>query len=263
MMQYSNSLIVDTERYDYGIWQNAALALMLAILWLSLAIAFNSWSIIDTSTTQLFFSVADCAGGGCGSFPAASVEALKSVRFVFHYLPVAVALGVIVFMMRDFALGLRWRHMRFRLSAIALITLVLGPGLLVNGFLKEFVGRPRPDDTLLFGGDNAFVAVGEWATTCQHNCSFVSGEASSIAWLICVLPLLPRKTRSHCIAPVLAIVFVTDMLRVAFGRHYLSDVVLGSLSTVTLYCCLVSACEFWMRRAVDNPLLPGKPILAS
>lgn len=53
--------------------------------------------------------------------------------------------------------------------------------------------------------------------------------------------------------PMAAIIITTDLLRVAFGRHYLSDVVLGSLSTVIVFCVLTTICESWTSHWRDTP----------
>ena len=53
--------------------------------------------------------------------------------------------------------------------------------------------------------------------------------------------------------PIAAIIITTDFLRVAFGRHYLSDVVLGSLSTVIVFCVLTTICESWTAHLRGTP----------
>ena len=59
------------------------------------------------------------------------------------------------------------------------LSYLIGPGLLVNGILKSYVGRVRPRDLMEFGGDKTFSETypplfGE----CVSNCSFVSGDVS-------------------------------------------------------------------------------------
>ena len=58
-----------------------------------------------------------------------------------------------------------------------LLTLALGPGLLVNGFLKSHWGRARPSEVSTFGGRQSFSPAYVIAHQCRHNCSFVSGDA--------------------------------------------------------------------------------------
>jgi lipid A 4'-phosphatase len=160
-----------------------------------------------------------------------------------QYLPIIGVIVVIGIMLRDYASGLRWSNERIRISTIALVTFALGPGLLVNGYMKSFIGRPRPANTVLFGGEHAFVAAGKWSYACFSNCSFVSGEAAGMTWIFCLLPLWPYRDRYKLILLMTAIVTATALLRVAFGRHYLSDVVLGALSTLVVFSAIACLCE--------------------
>ena len=125
----------------------------------------------------------------------------------------------------------------------AIAALLVGPGLVVNVVLKEYWGRPRPASTDLFGGTLPFVPAGEWSNACPGNCSFVSGEASSIFWLICLIPLWPQRQRGKAGLAVCAIALLAAGLRVAFGGHYFSDVVLGGLSTLIVFAALATLAE--------------------
>ncbi|KQU69859.1 hypothetical protein ASC75_06845 [Aminobacter sp. DSM 101952] len=84
-------------------------------------------------------------------------------------------------------------------------------------------------------------------SACQQNCSFVSGEASAIACLACLLPLCSQQARGMLILPIGLIIVTASMLRVAFGRHFFSDVVLGALLTLVVFCLLAWACEYLAR----------------
>ena len=144
---------------------------------------------------------------------------------------------------RDLAAGRRFADGRVRFTLTALAALIIGPGLIVNVFLKEYWGRPRPASTDLFGGTLPFVPAGEWSNACPDNCSFVSGEASSIFWLVCLIPLWPKRSRGKAAVVICAIAVLTAGLRVAFGGHYLSDVVLGGLSTLIVFAALAVLVE--------------------
>ena len=71
----------------------------------------------------------------------------------------------------------------------------------------------------------------------------MSGEASSIFWLACLVPLWPRQLRGKAAVATGAICVFTSGLRVAFGGHYLSDVVLGGLSTLIVFSALAVLVE--------------------
>lgn len=112
-------------------------------------------------------------------------------------------------------------------SIYVLLVYVLGPGLLVNGFLKEYFGRPRPREITEFGGPEEFTSV--WVATggCSGNCSFVSGEAAAAAALLCLIPLLPRFDRLTIGLGIVAVAAIVSFNRVLVGAHFLSDVVLS------------------------------------
>ena len=120
-----------------------------------------------------------------------------------------------------------WARARGALWLLA--CLATGPGLLVNGLLKSHWGRPRPRDTDLFGGAAPFEPVWVIGDGCARNCSFVSGEAASAAWLVAAALLAPRPIRPAVVAVTSVYALALSLNRVAFGGHYLSDVVLAWL----------------------------------
>jgi membrane-associated phospholipid phosphatase len=229
-------------------WADPVVALALLGVWMTLAIIFNGEPEIDRAVSTAFFTFRDCPPDSsqiaCGEFLAMSNAFLRGLRSFFHAAPVAVAAVVLVWMLREIAAGRRFDQPRTRVAATALATLALGPGLLVNYSLKDFWGRPRPFLTAEFGGPDPFVPAGQWSDACDTNCSFVSGEASAIFWLFCLIPLLPPGWRRSGTIVVAGVAAFTCLLRIAFGGHYLSDVVLGGLSTLIIFAALASAVEW-------------------
>jgi membrane-associated phospholipid phosphatase len=73
------------------------------------------------------------------------------------------------------------------------------------------------------------------AGKCVSNCSFISGEAAGVGWLLCMIVLIPQPLRSALALPLAAISFLAPAMRLAFGAHYLSDVVLGWLSSLVVF----------------------------
>jgi len=108
-----------------------------------------------------------------------------------------------------------------------LTTLALGPGLIVNAFFKEFWGRPRPSAVDLFGGDSPFVGIWELSDSCISNCSFVSGEAAAAMWLVAVAIAVPGRWRKPALILAVVLAVLLSLNRIAFGRHFLSDVLLA------------------------------------
>jgi membrane-associated PAP2 superfamily phosphatase len=104
--------------------------------------------------------------------------------------------------------------------------LALGPGLLVNGLFKPNWGRPRPHQTVAFGGDHAFVSVWEMGTSMRGK-SFPCGHASMGFYLMVPAFLLYRRHRrlaGSWILLGLACGVALGVTRILQGSHFPSDV---------------------------------------
>ena len=110
----------------------------------------------------------------------------------------------------------------------------IGPGLVVNLGLKDHAHRPRPIQTSAFGGASEFRPWYRFDGACQKNCSFVSGEASEAFWMVAPALLAPPPWRGAAIGAALIFGAAASLLRMAFGGHYLSDVVLAALITLVI-----------------------------
>lgn len=132
-----------------------------------------------------------------------------------------------------------------RLAAIyMLLTLVLGPGLLINLVFKDHWGRPRPYQLQIFGGTKQYLpplAIGE----VSEDKSFPAGHAS-IGFVFCIFWFLYRKHK-----PLVAWLSLLGSIglgllfgigRMAAGAHFLSDVLWAG------YICFFSAlvCYYWV-----------------
>lgn len=146
-----------------------------------------------------------------------------------------------------------WMALRQGLAALAnarrsvflIAALAIGPGLVVNGLFKSIWGRPRPVTVDVFGGEAPYQPVWWISDWCQSNCSFVSGEASSAAWMVAAIVLVPARMRPFLAPMVVIYAFLLSLNRLAFGGHFLSDVVLSwtisGLVFAVLFRVMVSA----------------------
>lgn len=182
----------------------------------------------DLAVTAGFHSL------GAG-FPLSDLPALrwlrKSSSWVLGAIVITTLGALIVTARRDGLAGLG----RARRAWCVLAGLALGPGLLVNLVLKGYWGRPRPIQTEMFGGDAPYVAPWRITDWCVDNCSFVSGEGASAAWMVAAVALAPEPWRRLLLTPMVTYAVALSMNRVAFGAHFLSDVVLSwSLTAVVM-----------------------------
>lgn len=136
--------------------------------------------------------------------------------------------------------------------------LALGPGLIVNGILKELWGRPRPVNVDLFGGDAPYQKVWIVSDWCSGNCSFVSGEASASAWLVAAALVSPAPIRLVVTAVTVVYAGSLSLNRVAFGGHFLSDVILAWLICGLVFALLYRVLPDTARCYRANGSLLGK-----
>lgn len=187
----------------------------------------------DISVSSGFHSL------GAG-FPLSELPALRLLRKSSSWVLAAVILttlgALVVAVRRDGLAGLA----RARRAWCVLAALALGPGVLVNLMLKGFWGRPRPIQIELFGGDAPYVAPWRITDWCADNCSFVSGEGASAAWMVAAVALMPEPWRRRLLAPMATYAVALSMNRVAFGAHFLSDILL-SWSLVAVVTSLLYA----------------------
>jgi hypothetical protein len=79
----------------------------------------------------------------------------------------------------------------------------------------------------VYGGANPFVGIWRITDYCTRNCSFISGEASSAAWVLTFAVLVPARWRKSAVTFLAVYAVVISLNRVAFGAHFLSDVLMG------------------------------------
>lgn len=132
----------------------------------------------------------------------------------------------------------RWRKM----AAVAVICGVLGPGLVIEGWLKNAVGRPRPVQVVNFGGDQPFKRVLEMGTDPQHHRSFVSSHAAAGYWLISLGLTSGALWRRRWLGIGLVLGSAIGLVRIMQGGHFLSDIIFAFYA-VWIPCEMVAALD--------------------
>jgi len=115
--------------------------------------------------------------------------------------------------------------------ACALLSLVIGPGLLVNLVLKENVGRARPIQIEAFGGNRQFSPALRQAHECERNCAFVSGHAAVGFWFATGYAISRRRTRAWLWVGTLG-GFTVGLIRIVAGGHWFSDITFAMTFTL-------------------------------
>jgi len=114
------------------------------------------------------------------------------------------------------------------------VSLAVGPGLLVESVLKSFSGRARPRDITVFGGEHPFTPAIWLADSCERNCSFVSGHAALAFWTTAFAFVCPAPYRAWVLVGGLVLGGLMGLARMAEGAHFLSDVFFAGFFVVAL-----------------------------
>ena len=119
------------------------------------------------------------------------------------------------------------RPSRRRLQVlIVTLSLLLGPGLIINEVLKPYWGRARPRDATLFAGTQEFTPIHVISQACQRNCSFPSGHGgAAFAPLVGLFVSRRRRWLWYGLGLGAAIGFT----RLLSGSHFLSDILASGI----------------------------------
>ena len=212
------------------------LTIWLTIATLCAVIVFAAFPFLDLKVSSVFFlgQAGDWTGHGSD---------FTFWRDVLRHGGEAVAGVTFLIFLGNVLIGSR-QQTGWRVWAFIWGNTLLCAGLLVNGILKTWLGRARPDGVIEFGGAQTFTPAFQLSNQCFKNCSFSSGEAALIASVVlpvCVLlwPHLSRSGRAVCTLIAAFLIIVTAAMRIAAGRHFLSDttmsILFAALMTLILY----------------------------
>lgn len=181
---------------------------------------------IDLTISGWFFDPAT------GTFPARTQPFYEWVRRGMPYFLFAIEIYVVVL----WAAGAWLKHVFFgitgRIAAYLLLTLAIGPGLVVNVILKDSWGRPRPSTIREFGGPDYFVPPLVLSDQCDTNCSFSSGHGALGFWPMALALLAPPAWRPFAVLAAVGFGMLVGFVRIAQGGHFFSDVVFSAFLTV-------------------------------
>lgn len=212
-----------------------------ALLFVALALLFRFVPQIDLAVASWFFDPVERFASPKRGFPG----------FMYYFGDGFGAVLIVVLSVGSVAALLlpRLRDQR-RTWLMLYFALLLGPGLVVNGLLKQEFHRARPLQVEEFKGRRDFTPAFVVSDQCRTNCSFVSGHAAQAFYLLAFGLAFPRQRR-RWMAAALAFGGLMGLSRMMAGAHFLSDIVFA------FYAVYGSA--LLARWVVDRYLPPPRP----
>jgi membrane-associated PAP2 superfamily phosphatase len=150
-----------------------------------------------------------------------------------------------------------YRHMH-RLILVVVLTAVLGPGVLVNGILKNYWGRPRPRQVQEFGGQWGYRDISQPGMPGKGK-SFPCGHCT-MGFLFCSLIAFKRRSALLAIGGgVLGVSWgaAISLTRIIQGAHFPTDA-LWSLGIVLL----LTVALYYLILQVPKPRMDSTPRLS-
>lgn len=194
------------------------------------AIVFTIHPKLDLVISAIFFDPLR------RTFPAQGDWFLAGFRFVTSWVIVIAIAIPCTSLIGKMLFPARPALVRGRAMLLVLLSVALGPGLLVNAGLKEHWNRPRPGLVKEFGGPWAYKPWWDASGQCRNNCSFVSGESAAAFAMLAPAALVAGPWRIAAIGAAMTFGTLMALLRVVFGGHFFTDVVFaGALSAMLVW----------------------------
>lgn len=187
---------------------------------LVLSLYFVALPGVDLAISALFHSPE--------GFTLSQDPALRALRKSSSWVMGLMLLGLLATVAGGLLRDPRRLTLPARRALVLIAGLALASGVVVNGVLKSLWGRARPIQIETFGGEAEFTRAWQVTDQCLSNCSFVSGEGSSAAWMVAVIVLMcPASLRTWILPLAVGYGWALSLNRIAFGGHFLSDILLS------------------------------------
>ncbi len=199
---------------------------------LALALAFVFSPELDLEFQALFYREGEGFFLKDSLFPQAFYWGIRRAT-----VPVV---GVLILLLLASAIGrVRARGVNPKVVAVLLLTVGIGPGLVVNALFKDNWGRARPSQIVEFGGTKRFTPAFVPSDQCTHNCSFVAGHPSMV-FAAFAAALMLRRRRRAAVAGVAVLGGLAGLGRILQGGHFLSDTVFSGVFVFLVAWALVN-----------------------
>jgi lipid A 4'-phosphatase len=161
--------------------------------------------------------------------PWCPTATVVTVRKIFMAIFLLLALATLVVSIRVLLAERKWFGSAQARCWFMIAALIVGPGIVANLVFKDNMGRARPRDVVEFGGSKVFTPPLVPSRECPRNCSFVSGEASSMFAAFFALALLLPQYRLGLLAAGVTMGIMIGAIRIVQGAHFLSDVLFAGI----------------------------------
>ncbi len=189
---------------------------------------------IDIAAARLFFDAN-------AAFIGKNNEAVEWARNLLIALFVSACLLTLAGIVITRDKNRDWLGIPFMKWVFLLACLAIGPGVVSNLTFKNNWGRARPSQIVEFGGTKLFTPALQPARECERNCSFVSGEASSMFMLFFAGAFLYRRSAGQFITAGVVAGATAGLIRMAQGGHFLSDVIFAGVLMALTAAALIYA----------------------
>ncbi len=195
--------------------------ILLLLLVPLLYVLFKCHPQLDTATTAYFYNAHRHHFD-----PLLLLVGMAFKRGIYFFndvwIPLLIAGNAIFFLNRR---RLQWLGLSRVQWLFLFLVMALGPGISVN-VAKNYFHRPRPIETVQFGGTQAYVAPLERGT--ESGQSFFSGHATS-GFYFCAFGLIERRHRKRRYAFGLLLGSAIGLSRIMMGAHFLSDILFSAV----------------------------------
>jgi len=198
----------------------------------AIGLLFAVYPHLDIQIAAWFFD-SDAA-----TFPLAKSYAWNTVREIANCLSFLLLLPALFALLRKLVFPSAPMLITPSVAVFLLGSFLLAPGLATNLVLKDNWGRPRPHHVQQFAGAAEFQPWWRPSGVCERNCSFVSGEASQAFWMVAPASLTPPPVRPVALGAAVVFGTLVGGLRMAFGRHFLTDVLFAGVVTILIVAML-------------------------
>ena len=211
--------------------------IILGLMTSSLSLLFAYNPEIDLAVSRLFFSEE------YEKFLLAKNPILNIVANSAFILAALVLFINALLIMKKFFETRSLNFQLYKRESFVILVFLIGSIILIQGFIKPYFGRARPDTIQEFGGKLEFSPAFKASEQCHathfivifhksfnlplSNCSFVSFHTSlGFVLVACAMRMNHKRRLFIIVASSFAILFM--IARILQGKHFLSDVIFSA-----------------------------------